>query len=177
MVEIWKDICLVPGYEVFTNYEISSTGLVRNKLTNTLRKILISSTGYDYLQLRNSSHVKNIKIHRALAILFIDNQMDCPCVDHINGDITDNRLVNLRWVTKTQNAYNSKRRYDNTSGYKNIQASEHKSKPVWRIRITVDGKKHHKRIKRNTEEVPQQVIECRDQMLKDLHKEFASFRI
>jgi len=41
-------------------------------------------------------------------------------VDHINGDRSDNRWCNLRLVTNSENQMNSKRRYDNTSGFKGV---------------------------------------------------------
>lgn len=37
--------------------------------------------------------------------------------DHINGDIHDNRKINLRPATQSQNAMNRKRRSDSTSGF------------------------------------------------------------
>jgi hypothetical protein len=33
-----------------------------------------------------------------------------PCIDHINGDSTDDRPTNLRQATSTQNAWNHKKR-------------------------------------------------------------------
>ena len=137
---VWKDICLVPGYEVFTNYEISSTGLVRNKKTNKLRKILIGNHDYYYLELiHGSSHKKKILMHRALATLFVDNPMDCKYVDHENGIKLDNRINNLRWCTQSQNTMNSKFK-KGASGYKNIGAYERNGKTVCDISMMVDGK-------------------------------------
>lgn len=54
-------------------------------------------------------------------------------IDHINGDRTDNRLVNLREVTKAENAQNQKRRSDNTSGVLVVSWSREHGK--WRARI------------------------------------------
>lgn len=42
-------------------------------------------------------------------------------IDHINGDKTDNRWVNLRLATKSQNAVNRKVRIDNRVGFKGVE--------------------------------------------------------
>lgn len=176
-MEEWKDICLVPGCEVFTNYEISSTGLVRNKTTGLSRNTnnCINSSGYVVIHLRHNDIHKTISLHRALALLFIENPENYPFVDHKDGSRDNNTLSNLRWCSYSQNNMNSIS--VGASGYKNISPTYNNGKPVWEISIIVDGKKHRERIKRDTEEVPQHVIECRDKMLKDLHKDFACFRI
>lgn len=59
-------------------------------------------------------------------------------VDHINGIRDDNRLSNLRTVTRTQNARNQCIRSTNTSGHMGV--SWEKGKHRWVAHIRVDGK-------------------------------------
>jgi hypothetical protein len=55
------------------------------------------------------------------------------CIDHINGFRDDNRVENLRSVTKKENAFNTK-----AKGY-----SWHKLHNKWCSSISFDGKKKH----------------------------------
>ena len=50
--------------------------------------------------------IGHVKIHRAVAKLFIPNPENKPCVDHINTNTLDNRVENLRWVTVKENNNN-----------------------------------------------------------------------
>lgn len=59
-------------------------------------------------------------------------------VDHINHDTLDNRKCNLRVCTNSQNLMNSRKRSNNTSGYKGVFWDKDIHK--WRAQITV-GKK------------------------------------
>lgn len=60
-------------------------------------------------------------------------------VDHINGNRADNRLENLRVVSVSQNARNTKRRSTNTSGRVGVCASGN----GWRAYIREGGKNIH----------------------------------
>jgi hypothetical protein len=61
-------------------------------------------------------------------------------IDHINGDPTDNRLVNLREASPAQNSANSKCHADNMAGLKGV--SWHKRQGRWSARIYVCGTRH-----------------------------------
>ena len=50
-------------------------------------------------------------------------------IDHINGDRADNRIENLREVTRSQNRRNSKKPSTNTSGHMGVYLNKKKGKP------------------------------------------------
>ncbi len=101
---IWKDI---PN----THYEISDTGIVRNKNTGYIRKPSLGSTAkYYLLYLKdNDGKGKNHLIHRLLAQAFIPNPDNKPQVNHINGIKTDNRIENLEWCTHSENVLHARK--------------------------------------------------------------------
>jgi hypothetical protein len=59
-------------------------------------------------------------------------------LDHINGDKTDNRIVNLRKVTRRQNSMNRPVRSDNKTGIPGVFWEKACGK--WRARIRHNGK-------------------------------------
>lgn len=76
---------------------------------------------------------KSIKMHQL--ILPLENTLQ---VDRINGDGLDNRKINLRPATPTQNQYNRGRQRNNTSGFTGVSFKKSCSK--WQARITLNGK-------------------------------------
>ena len=59
-------------------------------------------------------------------------------IDHINHDITDNRKINIRECTASQNGMNRKIGKNNKSGYKGV--IWHKAHNLWMAQITVNKK-------------------------------------
>jgi hypothetical protein len=57
-------------------------------------------------------------------------------IDHINGDKSDNRIVNLRKATNSQNGKNLPIKSNNKSGYPGVFFRSNK----WRVQIKVDHK-------------------------------------
>jgi hypothetical protein len=59
-------------------------------------------------------------------------------IDHINRDTTDNRWVNLRLATISENGANAKMRCDNKSGFKGVSWGADRGK--WGAYIQVNSK-------------------------------------
>jgi hypothetical protein len=121
-----------------TTYEVSNFGNVRNILTNHILKPRLHSNGYHRVQL----YRKDYYIHRLVAQSFIPNESNCTDVDHIDGDKTNNHILNLRWCTRSQNARNVGvyKKRSPLSGFKGVSLNKEKTK--WRARIYSDGKEY-----------------------------------
>lgn len=59
--------------------------------------------GYVFVSLVINGKRRLKKVHRILAELFIPNDMNYPCVNHIDGNKTNNSLDNLEWCTYYHN--------------------------------------------------------------------------
>lgn len=111
--EEWRSI------EGFPNYEVSSLGRVRDNQKIILKQ-RICSVGYYIVNLINEAlDLSQIRVHRLVAMAFISNPNNLPLVDHINQNKLDNSIENLRWLSKSGNAINSKKRFQ-VSGERNI---------------------------------------------------------
>lgn len=103
--EIWKD---VEGYEGY--YKVSNLGRVkslpRNGTINTERimKPKLSKTGYLTVHLRKSGYSKHKKIHRLIAIAFIEKVEGKEIINHKDGDKLNNSISNLEWCTYKENS-------------------------------------------------------------------------
>jgi hypothetical protein len=80
-------------------------------------------------------HVKiKAKAFKAHRLVFLYHHGYLPeCVDHIDGDKTNNKIENLRAATKEENCRNQKIRSTNKSGYKGVKWVEHCKK--WQVEV------------------------------------------
>jgi len=63
------------------------------------RKITTRKDGYQLMTINK----KVVYVHRYLAENYIPNPYNKPCVNHIDGNPSNNSLDNLEWVTKREN--------------------------------------------------------------------------
>ncbi|WP_188073963.1 HNH endonuclease [Sphingobium jiangsuense] len=113
MDEIWKP---APGYERWI--EVSDQGRVRSfdylapskregQPTQLRRGRILTchaSNGYHRVDLKRLGKIYRVNLHRLVAQAFVDGEFPLATVDHINGDRTDNRAANLRWVSRSENS-------------------------------------------------------------------------
>lgn len=117
MEEIWKDI---KGYEGY--YQVSNLGKVRskdrlvfhphysNEIKSNLRmwkgqeiSLHFTRGGYRGVRLYRNNKGKTLRLCRLVAINFIANPENKPCVNHIDGNKENDNVNNLEWVTYTEN--------------------------------------------------------------------------
>lgn len=105
--EIWMDI---PGYP---SYKVSNHGRVASFRGKTSKLLRPSLSRYGYLQVSIISGEKfgtgkksTVAVHRLVALAFIPNPNNKPCIDHRSTIKTDNRPENLHWVSYKENANN-----------------------------------------------------------------------
>lgn len=102
----------VPGYEGL--YEINIAGEVRSlprqvtsrggtRITGGSPIKVHKTNGYPCFNASAGGKVRNVSIHRALAILFIPNPGAKPHINHIDGDKANFALFNLEWCTHREN--------------------------------------------------------------------------
>lgn len=87
-------------------------------------------------------------------------------VDHINGNRLDNRKINLRICTQSQNLLNKPKRRDNKSGFKGVCWDN--TKKQWVTQCRANGKKYFARFKDLLS-----AAKAYDRFAKELHGEFA----
>ena len=83
---------------------------------------------------------KKMYLHR-LAWLYITGSHPDDVIDHINGNTLDNRFVNLRSTTKSQNQKNSKLDWRNKTGISGVWFCERMQKYI--CYITSSNKRYY----------------------------------
>lgn len=109
--ENWKRII---DYE--SEYEISDNGVIKSlqrkvshsrgfeiTIPERILKFSKNKNGYCQVNLTKNSKQKCFKVHRLVALHFIENPNNLPDINHIDGNKENNNVNNLEWVSRREN--------------------------------------------------------------------------
>jgi len=125
MIKIWKRV----GE---SNVEVCEDGRCRRKGVEFVPGV--DSGGYRQVRIG-----KKVSLHRLIAGQFIPNPEMKRCVDHVDGDILNNAVSNLRWATHTENGRNRGLYTKASSLPRGVYAHGKKFKAM----IRYEGKNHY----------------------------------
>lgn len=95
----------IPGHP---DYYVSNTGLIKSRKWGKVRllKPKLDASGYNRVGLYTDGKFKNMLVHRVVAQVFISNDGKRQ-VNHIDGDKSNNHVINLEWCTISENVRHS----------------------------------------------------------------------
>lgn len=140
----------IAGYEGL--YEVSNMGRVKSLARDIANKGLFgsrstchnkelflkgrpSSQGYLSVVLFKNAKTKQVRIHRLVAQLFLENPLNKPEVNHKDGDKNNCSLANLEWCTPAENSQHA---FDTGLSKKFFGADNKSAKAV--SMFTLEGK-------------------------------------
>ena len=143
MQEEWRDVVGFPGYQV-SNFgavrsfwhRVGRSGFLITKNTRILHPCK-NHDGYPRVELWMNKKRYSRFVHVLVANAFIPNSENKPEVDHIDGNPSNNKVENLRWVTHKENMNN----------------------PIARVRLSVNASCLGKFGKENDSSIPRVCID------------------
>lgn len=94
-----------------------------------------NSDGYRQVRIKG----KDYQAHRLIMVLCFGHIPENAEIDHINHVRDDNRLVNLRFVTRRENQRNQSLSSNNTSGVTGVSFLKDRKKYIARIKVNQES--------------------------------------
>lgn len=134
--EVWRDTILCPK-----KYQVSNFGRYRSKdryinrdpnpyiLKGRILRGCKAPSGYIQVQLGD----KQERLHRIVARAFIPNPENKECINHKDGNKTNNHVSNLEWCTRAENMRHAIKTGLLDNRGENCMHSKLSSMDVWEI--------------------------------------------
>jgi len=90
---------------------------------------------------RQGTVLNNVTLAHRVIWAIVHDEWPTNDVDHINGVRDDNRICNLRSVTRQENMRNAARHKSNAAGVMGVAWDG--TRGMWRARIMIDGRDNH----------------------------------
>ena len=88
----------------FSKYSITEDGNIFSLKSNRFLVKTLMSSGYEKGNIINDDgELKNLSVHRSVALMYVDNPDNKPFVNHIDENKLNNHYTNLEWVTDSEN--------------------------------------------------------------------------
>ena len=154
-----------------SNYRVSNMGKVSNARTGRILKACITAHGnFTIVNLYNKAEMKTHYIHHLVAEAFLakpDSDSGLITV-HIDNDLSNNQLTNLRYMTVSQRQMSIQKHKLGSSRFKGVsRVGGNKGK--WAAHITVNSSRKHL----GTYEHEEEAAVAYDLAAKDLFGEYA----
>lgn len=115
------------------------------------------------------SHNKKVYFTHIIVWLFFNELDENKIIDHIDGNVSNNKIENLRSVPQKINCRNKRKQSNNTSGVTGV--SYNKQRKTWVVYYVLDSKVIHERLP-TKEKAIERRLEIETTLLK--HKDYSN---
>jgi len=107
LVEEWKDFNLNDCDPQYISYKISNYGRVKIKTKTQTQYRLLTKFAHAFgfkmfFYKKKGGKDASFYVHRAVAILFLENKENKKFVIHLDHDLENNAVTNLKWVDRSE---------------------------------------------------------------------------
>lgn len=136
-------VCMITQQRLKELFKYDEETGIFTRVKQTSSKALVgmvagTKTNQGYIQIVVDSQI--CLAHR-LAWLYVYGALPKNCIDHINHNPGDNRIINLRDVSTWENTKNRRRDPRNTSGMQGV--TWHRRNKKWQVQLWNGGKYHY----------------------------------
>jgi len=163
--ELWRGVV---GHEDY--YQVSDHGRVRSLYTGKIMGTGLNNW-YRTTTLCKNGTRKSVCVHQIVAKAFIPNPLNKPCVNHIDGDKTNNHVSNLEWATFKENETHSYKKLGKVATMDNLRgfSKEWLEKPLKVGNVYFRGDKQKKLYGMMVKGVPGGVVISKGYKPQDLY--------